>query len=210
MEIRQEQLDQLSDLEREELERFLATDKPPLSPNTAVKLYELFLAGHTCEEIQKQNRQFSLGMIVHARIRDDWDGHRQRYLSDLYSQASKRFGQVQLESVNFLADAFAAVHKLNGDKLKRFLQTGDPKDLAGVGFLPSSVKTYKDLWETMLKITGKDRPGVTVPVTVNQTSTPNQVATVEAKVLPGEEPMKAQDAHTMIKALLAAKSETAR
>jgi hypothetical protein len=207
MEIRQEQLDQLSDREREELERFLATDKPPLSPNTAVKLYELFLAGHTCEEIQKQNRQFSLGMIVHARIRDDWDGHRQRYLSDLYSQASKRFGQVQLESVNFLADSFAAVHKLNGDKVKRFLQTGDPEDLAGVGFLPSSVKAYKDLWETMLKITGKDKPGVAVSVN-NQAPAPGQIATVEAQALPAEGPMQAQDAHTLIKALLAAKSET--
>lgn len=59
-----------------------------------------------------------------------------------------------LEGLQFASDGMAVFHRLVGDKFRRYLQTGDPKDLGdmeNMGF-----KTYKDLVELLQKLTGQE------------------------------------------------------
>lgn len=157
LEITEDQFNALTTNEQNAIERWLGRNEPPLSASIADKFYELFLQGNTCEQIHRLNPAVYMGAIVHARIRDRWDSRKNEYLSELYSNTKARLSQAQMESVHFAADMLAAVHKLNTEKVKRYLQTGNPEDLIGVTMLPTSIKSYKDLWETIQKATGQDK-----------------------------------------------------
>lgn len=146
----------LSVEERVELERFRRSGKPGLSPQAALKLYQLWVEGVTCQEIVALKPEFSLGLILHTRIDQRWDLRREAYLADLYLNANDRLKQVGAEALNFLSIVLAAAHKDHGERLKKYLMTGDPKDL-GVMHI-TSMKEYKATIETIAKLTGADRP----------------------------------------------------
>lgn len=135
-------------------------NKPSVSPSRAVKLFELFLHGISCEEIVKINApEFCLEQVLEARVRDGWDEKRDAYTTQLYAGAVENVRQIQVESVHFVADMLAAAHKQHGDKIRRYLQTGDEKDLAGAMSI-GSFQTYKQVAETLLKLTGQDRSSI--------------------------------------------------
>jgi len=56
----------------------------------------------------------------------------------------------------FSADLLAAANKQFGDKLKRFIQTGDESEL-GKDLSVNSLKQYKDAVDLMMKLTGQDK-----------------------------------------------------
>jgi len=58
----------LTEREKYAFQKHVSKRDPPIAPITAVKLFELFLAGRTCEDIRRLNPAFTLGQIVHARI----------------------------------------------------------------------------------------------------------------------------------------------
>ena len=194
-EITEKQFNALSPLERRALETWLVKDTPPLSPVRAMGMFELFLAGHSCEEIQRLNPQFALGMILHARVRDGWDEKREQHVDDLYKKVRERFLQIQMEGVTFTSDLLAVVHKLHGDKLKRYLQSGQLEDLEGCGLLPRTIKEMRDTWEMMAKMTGQDKG--------QPPAAPTSVAAPSAKSVAAVVDEKSGDAHEMIKRLLA-------
>jgi hypothetical protein len=137
-----------------EYRRYLASGKPPLSPGAALKLYELFVQGIECDRIASLNPTLGLGIILRARIDHEWDRRRAEYLADLYSGANERLRQVGAESLNFMGIALAAAHKDLGKHYEKYLMTGDPADLGP--FRIMSFKTYKDVIETLVKLTGQD------------------------------------------------------
>ncbi|WNM70313.1 hypothetical protein [Myxococcus phage Mx1] len=133
-------------------------DTTPLSPTVAVKMYQLFLAGHTCEEISRINEnRFPLGLILHSRIRFEWDRRRDEYLGHLFDDVAGVMRQRQVESALFLADLLAVAHREYGDKLKKYLQTGDEKDLPK-NFKITSITMYKMTVDALMKVTGQDKP----------------------------------------------------
>jgi hypothetical protein len=156
--------DALTAVEREEWQKWRRTATAPLSPAVAVRLYELFLLGHSCDDIVRANEnKFPLGMVLDARLRHEWDRRREAYLERLYSEAGENVRQRQVESAVFLTDVLAAAHVEHGDKLKKFLQTRDPKDLPDV-FKVTSITTYKMVIDSLMKVTGQDKkPGDTGP-----------------------------------------------
>lgn len=134
-------------------ERWQNSNEPTIAPSTQAKFFELFLAGKECQEIQRLNPTFSLGMIIQARLMGRWDERREQHLTSLLDGVRERVQQVTLESVNFIADMLSAANKLHGDKLKRFIQSGDEKDLDGLAV--NSLKTYKETVELLMKMTGQ-------------------------------------------------------
>lgn len=149
----------LTESEEKVLAAWLETrNRPPLSAVTAAKFFEVFLHGSDCQEICRLNDNlYSLGMILEARVGFGWDRRRDDYLASLYSGIADRARQAQLESVGFVSDMMSATAKLYGDKVKKYLQTGD-EDL--VKDLPvKSMSGYKQMIELLLKMTGQDKAG---------------------------------------------------
>jgi hypothetical protein len=135
--------------------RWQNSKQPPLSPDTQAKLFALFLNGRTTEQIRKANEQFSLGQIVHARIVGEWDRRYQEHIDSLLENTKQRYQQVTLESVGFIADLLAATNKMHGDRITRFIQTGDPKELGDLQI--NSLQGYKTAVELLQKLTGQDK-----------------------------------------------------
>lgn len=149
--------DGLSVLEKEELTKFRRSGSAPLALSTALKMYELFLLGKSCEEIMRANdSRFPLGMILEARIRYDWDKRREAYIESLFTETTGLVKQRQLESAVFLGDLVAAAHKQFGSKIQKFIQSGDVADLPS-DFKVTSITSYKMVVDAFMKITGMDQ-----------------------------------------------------
>jgi hypothetical protein len=127
----------------------------PLSPDTAVGMFQLYLQGRTLTDIRALNHQIGLGQIVYAAIEGDWYWRKKDHLDRLLSQAGDRALQAAAEGVNFIADAMAATRRLRGDQITKFLQSGDSKDLGD--FDIGSIAQFKTLAELLLKLTGQDQ-----------------------------------------------------
>lgn len=126
-----------------------------LSTSLQVKLFTLFLQGIDCVEIARLNQGISLGQVIIARIEGRWDEKRQDHIEKLLRDTSLRLQQTTLEGIDFIAAQLAAVHKIEGDRIKRFLQSGDKADLGT--FDISSWKSYKEVIEILKTLTGADK-----------------------------------------------------
>lgn len=144
----------LSKEESEIWEKYTKDQGDILSPIPALKLYELFLNGNTCQQIAKARPEFSLGAIVDARLRYKWDERKEEYINSLYKNTNDRAVQIQMEAVQFVADMLAVTHKVNGEKYKKFLMTGNPADLGDLEV--GSIKQYKEVIELLFKLTGQE------------------------------------------------------
>lgn len=147
-------LDALTSRERTALTYFVEKKEPLLAPSLQAQLFALFLNGKTTEEIRKMNPGLSLGAIVQARIAGKWDEQREAHLQNLFQGVRERAQQAQLEGVTFISDLMAATHKLHGDRVIRFLQTGNPADLGDMRI--DSLEGYRKVVEILLKLTGQD------------------------------------------------------
>ncbi len=153
---------------------FRKGNQPEIAEVTAVKLFELFLNGQSCEQIRELNNHWTLGQIVHARVKYKWDQQRDEHVASLMARAKDRITQVGLESVNYLSDMLAATHKLHGEKVKRFLQSGDEKELEGTPVL-QGFRGYKDILAMLLTVTGQDVKRVKGEITHTMQGEPPKV-----------------------------------
>lgn len=138
--------------ERAAYNSHLKDKDPPLGASTQGRLFELFLNGMSLEEIQRTTKDYRLGAIVRAFIEGDWETRRVEYVKQLLATIASRVAQVQSESVRFIADLLAVAHKQHGEKLRKYIQSGDEKDLGG--FSIQSITVYRQVAETLIKITG--------------------------------------------------------
>ena len=148
-------VDRLSPEERKAFKLYVQKGDPPLAVGVQAQLYALYLNGSSCEDIVKLNPNFSLGMIVRAKIEGLWDDRRDTHLQTLFESVRERVQQVQMESVMFSADLLASANKMFGDKLKKYIQTGDERELGTLKI--DSLKQYRDAVELLLKLTGQDK-----------------------------------------------------
>jgi hypothetical protein len=178
----------LTSNENQAYEKYIESQGKPLAFSVQLQFYELFLSGSNCEEILRLNPAFPLGAIVKARIEGGWDTRREQYMAVMLDSVRERVQQTQLEAIYFAADLLSAAHKLHGDKLKKFKQTGNVEELGTLRI--DSLKAYKEAVELLLKLTGQDKDSkvkgevlhrhtVEQPVPVENTSlTPEQAAKV--------------------------------
>jgi hypothetical protein len=118
-------------------------------------LFNLFLLGKTCEEIRRLNQQLQLGQIVAARVEGRWDERREEHLDQLLNATTQRVQQTTLETADFVCDILAVANREHGDRLRRYLQTGDDTELGD--FRVTSLTTLKVAIETLQKLTGQDK-----------------------------------------------------
>jgi hypothetical protein len=149
--------DSLTESEREELFKWRRTaDAAPLALSLSVRMYELFLLGHSCDAIAKANdNRFPLGMILDARVRHQWDKHRDEEVSRLLKDVGTVVRQRQAEGAMFLGDLLASAHLQFGQQLRKFIQTRDPKDIPDQ-FRVDSLTKYKMVLHALELIIGTD------------------------------------------------------
>lgn len=144
----------LNGQEKAALDVYHQRRQPPLSPDMQARLFSLFLQGIDCMEIVRLNRGVSLGQVIAARVEGRWDEQRQDHLNALLKETRTRLQQTTLEAVDFVTTQLAAAHKLYGDRVKKFLQTGDEKDLGG--FSIHGWKGYREAVDLLKTLTGQD------------------------------------------------------
>lgn len=151
----------LTPREAHALRYFKSAKQAEIAPSKAAEMYELFINGKDCEEIRKLNSGFSLGQIVHARVRDDWDlkrdGHQQRLVETVVPQVM----QTQMEASLFVKDLLAAAIKLHWEKIQRYLQDGNEIHLKGTPLEGgATLKQIRDIIDTLQAATGQDKKKV--------------------------------------------------
>jgi hypothetical protein len=151
----------LSDSEKYALKYFRANFQKgeahtfPLSVDSQIELFELYLNGRSLSEIRQANPKFSLGQIVDSAVVGDWQQKKQEYLETLLQNAKSRLQQISCESVRFLSDQMAVAHKIQGEKLQKYLQTGNEDDLGEFGI--KNLRQYKEAAELLVRVTGQDK-----------------------------------------------------
>lgn len=124
----------------------------PLAPSLAGQMFNLFLEGYSCADIAKLNKGLTEGDILFARKKYNWDSERDSYMIQIKNQVTQKVLKQKMESVEFLTNMLSVIHKEHKDVMLRFLQTGNVEDLPKIG----SLRTYKEIIETLAKITGED------------------------------------------------------
>ena len=147
--------DRLTTREVAAYEEYMLRGPPPISPLTQAQFLALFLRGKSCEEIQSINPGFPLGAIIKCRLEGDWDRRLDEYREQLFTGIRDKLTQVELESVNFLTDLLSVAHKQQGGKLKKYLQTGEEKELGDITI--NSIRAYAQTLELLVKVTGQDQ-----------------------------------------------------
>lgn len=129
--------------------------QPHLAPALNASLYQLWLMGKDTEEIRRLNPTLSLGSIVAARVDGQWDERKEEYLAALLDKAAARVQQTTLEQVDLMCDVLALARKEQGDKIKRYIQTGADADKPDVRI--DGIRTLKTAIEILQTLTGKDK-----------------------------------------------------
>ncbi len=126
--------------------------EPMLSSSIAAQMFEQFLNGSTPTQISREWRGYQLGAIVRAAVDYSWHDKKAEYLEHLHTNDVERSKQTAAESVEFTSTLLAVAHKRWGEKLRRYLATGDTSELDG--FEIRSIDQYRKVIQTFLELTG--------------------------------------------------------
>jgi hypothetical protein len=136
-------------------DKFLRSGKARVSVDFNKRLYELYLRGLGCDAIAVLNPGLSLGMVCCARVDGRWDERRDQYTAELLSETNGLLRQTAAEALQFLSLVLAVAHREHGEKLKKYLASGNPDDLGD--FRIESFGNYKSVIETVAKLVGADQ-----------------------------------------------------
>lgn len=145
--------DPLSIKEKAALDYFRQQRQSELAPSFSAKLFVLFLNGKSCDEIRRLNPALTLGQIVDARVRGEWDRRKVECVDDLLTSAADRVRQVSLETVSVICDLLAAKNSAYRDKILKFMQSGNEDDIKDLGAL--GIGGYRQLLDVLQKLTGQ-------------------------------------------------------
>lgn len=143
-------LDRLSAGDVVEYQKYCDSGKPNLSLDTNKRLYELYVSGLSVDDMLALNTALPRGAVLKARVDGRWDERRDAYLGELLGETAPRLRQMAAESLGFMHLLLSVAMKEHGTKLKRYIQTGDPKDLGD--FRITSLGQMKTIFESIARL----------------------------------------------------------
>ena len=144
--------------EEHEYRSFCTLGLPHIPPEDELGMFQLFLNGSTSDEICRVNNgKYTKGQIVNSRIEGRWDDKVNEYKSTLLAKQIDRLQMVQVESLNFMANLIYATNRLNNEKILKYMQSGDHKELGDLQI--GSLAGYKTAIELLHALSGQ-RTGV--------------------------------------------------
>lgn len=177
----------LSDDQFGDLQLYINSSGSELALSTAQTFFELFLHGNNVDEIHRLNSTFPKAAIQWSRIKYDWDKLREDHMYNLHQSTMQKVMKAQLDATSLIADVLSATSKKHGDKLKKFLQSGNEKDLKGALDI-SNINQLTKMTEALTKITGQDKntkivEEKTVNLNVNTTGAEKFSPETSAKII---------------------------
>lgn len=133
---------------------FRSTNGVPLTIVDMGEPLQAFLSGSTLDEVAQSFPEFSLGQIVDAYVRYDWEQARANNIERVALSSAYKYAIASSEVVGHLSNYLMAVHKKIGQDLRRYLDTGDESFIQGIDL--KSFRTYKEAVETLQNVTGVD------------------------------------------------------
>lgn len=154
-------VDKLPENEQAALRYWKQARQAEVSRETSDEMYELYINGKNVDEIRRLNKGFSLGQIVHCKVRDSWDLRKEEHRQALQTEVAPRVMDAQLEAADFLGDMLAASVRLYSEPIKRFLQDGNKAHLKGTPLENGlSLKQLRDTIDTLRTVTGQDKKSI--------------------------------------------------
>lgn len=135
---------------------YIQSGRHPLAPDTVTALFQLYLNGSDCAEVHRLNKGLPYEAILWARVKFDWDAHRDKLIVERQEKIRDKVLNSQLQTTELMADLLAATAKKHGDKIKKYIQTGDEADLGGSLSIDNLHQLLK-IAEGLQKITGQDK-----------------------------------------------------
>ena len=174
-------LDRLAPSDVSEYENYCRSGKPDLSLELNQRLFGLYLSGMTIQDMKELNPGLSTGALIKARVDGRWDDRRDSHLGELLGNTASRVKQGAAEALGFMLLQMQCMQKKHGEAMKRYLQTGDEKDLKGTGMVPDSIRDQKTIIESIARLleAGKSKDSSSVPL-VSVTAAPGSNVTLSA------------------------------
>lgn len=144
-----------SERELELIKHTRETGMKAIAPSLSSQMFQLFLEGYSCAEIAKMNPPFGEGDILICREKFNWDKEKDLYIMELQNRVKDKLLKTKLESLDFLTNTLSASHKYYNQKMLKYIQTGKEDDKPEN--LIAGPKAYKDIVESITKLTGEDR-----------------------------------------------------
>jgi hypothetical protein len=138
------------------LKKYIDSGGKQLASDTIASFFNLYLNGSDIKEIHRLNKAFPIESIYWAFVKFDWPKQKDAYIAEMQNTVKDRLVKANLETVGFLTDLLAAANRRHGDKIKKYLQTGNEKDL-GDSLGIESIHGLLKVVEGLQKITGQDR-----------------------------------------------------
>jgi len=122
-----------------------------LNDQDAIPLYEMYLLGYSFEEIQKNYAQYSLGRIILTAALNSWTRDREKLAGSIMDRIKARIVRSTVEQVEYLSNMLAVANMESKDEVDKYL--ADPKSNPAPTMRIKSFKEYKDVVETLAKVT---------------------------------------------------------
>lgn len=139
-----------------DLKKYIKEKNLPIAPVTVASFFELYISGSDIHEIYRLNPSFDKQALNWARIQYNWDFEKEKAISDLQTQIYDKVVKAQAELVDLLTTMTTVAHKKNIYKYKKYLQTGNDKELKGA-VDATSLNAILRIVDGLQKITGADR-----------------------------------------------------
>lgn len=122
-----------------------------LNDQDALPLYEMYLLGYSFEEIHKNYAQYSYGRIVLTAALNSWTKDREKLAGSIMDRIKARIVRSTVEQVEYLSNMLAVANVESKDEVAKYLS--DPKNSPAPSMRIKSFKEYKDVVETLAKVT---------------------------------------------------------
>lgn len=116
----------------------------------AAKLFELYLLGEPLVKLAQNFPQYPLGQIAFTAAYKQWPSDRDRMMSTLKDRVQAKVVKSVLDQVDFLTSMMAVANAEHLDMMAKYVR--DPVNNPKPSLRITSIKDYKDITETLLKI----------------------------------------------------------
>ena len=155
-----------------------------ISELEAAKLFEMYLLGDPIVKLAQTFPQYPIGQIAFTAAYKEWPRDRDRMLCTLKDRVQARVVKSILDQVDFLTSMMSVANAEHLESMAKYCK--DPAHNPKPSMRITSIKEYKDITETLLKIVS----GATAPADSKKMSPMVSALTAheEQKRLPAASP----------------------
>lgn len=140
-------------------EKYLRKNKTAgkIPENEALKLYELYLIGHSFNELQQQFPQYTVDRIIMTAALTGWAKDRDNMQYSLRDRVQAKVVKSVIEQVDFLTTMMSVSNAEHLDAMKKYIL--DPINNPKPDLRIETIKEYKEVAETLYKLVAGATPG---------------------------------------------------